>query len=114
MANRTCTVPECDNNVHGWGYCTKHYKRFRRYGDPMQFRPMFQTPEESFKARTQPDGDCIVWIGAHNGVEYGIIALPGGKGQLAHRYSWERVEPREYTASKSQHFRSARGVLGCP
>lgn len=29
---RTCTVDGCSDNVHGHGYCSKHYKRWRKTG----------------------------------------------------------------------------------
>jgi len=28
-----CNVDGCENTVHAKGYCTRHYGRFRRYGD---------------------------------------------------------------------------------
>lgn len=32
---RTCSVDGCDLPHKGKGYCTKHWERFRRYGDPL-------------------------------------------------------------------------------
>lgn len=29
-----CTVPSCEKPVVGRGYCTKHYQRVRKHGDP--------------------------------------------------------------------------------
>ena len=29
-----CSVDECDNRAVSRGYCDKHYKRWRKYGDP--------------------------------------------------------------------------------
>ena len=33
-----CSVDGCENVVMGWGYCSTHYQRFRRYGDPLHLK----------------------------------------------------------------------------
>jgi hypothetical protein len=30
-----CKVIDCHFVVMGWGYCSTHYQRFRKYGDPL-------------------------------------------------------------------------------
>lgn len=32
-ANSTCSVPDCEGTVKGRGWCSKHYERWRKYGD---------------------------------------------------------------------------------
>lgn len=34
MPNRTCSVDGCDRNAHARGWCTMHYQRWKRLGDP--------------------------------------------------------------------------------
>lgn len=34
----TCTVPSCPNLVRTAGYCSKHYQRWWKYGDPLAMR----------------------------------------------------------------------------
>lgn len=29
-----CSLTDCDDVVEGYGYCRKHYKRWRKHGDP--------------------------------------------------------------------------------
>src|SRR5580765_1400667 len=31
----TCTIADCDEVRMGWVYCSKHYQRFKKYGDPL-------------------------------------------------------------------------------
>lgn len=31
-----CKVKDCFQHVHGLEYCAKHYRRFRKYGNPLQ------------------------------------------------------------------------------
>jgi hypothetical protein len=44
----TCSI--CDQPVKGLGYCTKHYQRFRKHGDPLavrsnQYSPLVQSED---------------------------------------------------------------------
>lgn len=32
---RTCNVPDCNNRHEAQGWCEKHYKRWKKYGDPL-------------------------------------------------------------------------------
>lgn len=42
---KTCQIPDCPSPVAGKGYCSKHYQRLRRHGDPLAL----------LKPRTLPD-----------------------------------------------------------
>lgn len=35
MAERTCSVDGCETRHHRMGYCSSHYYRLKRYGDPL-------------------------------------------------------------------------------
>jgi len=30
-----CSIPGCGGKFSGLGYCNKHYRRFKKYGDPL-------------------------------------------------------------------------------
>lgn len=34
MGDRSCTIEGCDRQNHAQGFCARHYRRFRKYGDP--------------------------------------------------------------------------------
>src|SRR5512139_3082348 len=34
MANRICSIDGCEAPVHGRGWCSRHYSRWERHGDP--------------------------------------------------------------------------------
>lgn len=34
MTKSTCKIVECESPVEGHGYCVKHYKRWKKHGDP--------------------------------------------------------------------------------
>ncbi len=54
---KTCKVNGCDNKYFSLGYCRKHYKKFKKYGDPLftKLHHMTTTTEyqtwEDMKAR---------------------------------------------------------------
>lgn len=94
-----CKVDGCDGTAQKRGWCNKHYKRWRRWGDPLgSFKRT--PPEPRFWAKVNKAGPmpaqgvapgcCWVWLGAKT---------PGGYGQfrpdylgpcvVSHRYSYE-------------------------
>jgi hypothetical protein len=36
MTRSICTIEDCNTSVKGFGWCDKHYKRWRRHGDPLK------------------------------------------------------------------------------
>lgn len=89
MPNTICTIDGCTKKAKGRGWCSAHYERWRRNGDPLNARLWTKSPEESFASRTEWRGDCIVWTGALTSVGYGHL-YANGEMVLAHRYAWER------------------------
>lgn len=90
MTARTCSIDGCENQRHARGYCQTHYARWRK-GTPLEgpVRKLTESPEESFAARTERKGDCLVWTGATHDNGYGII-WTGSRIMRAHRWAWER------------------------
>lgn len=87
---KICSVDGCDKRVAGWGWCSKHYQRWKRHGHPLAGGAfLYSTPEEAFSARTKRQGDCLVWTGSASAEGYGRMQVDG-KSMLSHRYAWER------------------------
>lgn len=85
---KMCSERGCELPFHAKGMCYPHYTEFLKTRSDV--RPYFTSPEEAFEARTERQGDCIVWKGATNGSGYGNIWVTGQK-MLTHRYAWERI-----------------------
>ncbi len=85
MTLRTCGAPDCDRqDIEGKGYCTKHYRRFRRYGSTE-----LPTAEERFWSKVDRSGNgCWEWQGHRATNGYGVFNL-NYKHHGAHRMAWE-------------------------
>lgn len=90
-----CSVDGCENPCVARGYCNGHYVRWKRSGDAgadliAQHRSPDRNPEAAFAARTQIEGECLIWTGWKDRDGYGAIRV-AGKHLAAHRYAWERA-----------------------
>ncbi|GAB3042152.1 hypothetical protein GCM10027079_02690 [Sediminivirga luteola] len=90
MPDSTCTIDGCDRRVTARGWCTSHYKRWYRHGDPEAgASALYETPEEAFSHRTEMLDGHLIWTGARNEHGYGVI-WDGNRTRLVHRWNWER------------------------
>lgn len=89
---KSCAINGCTNRgPYKRGWCGTHYWRWREHGNPESlYQPKHSTPEDSFAARTEWQGECLVWTGGDNGLGYGRMRVSGSL-MYAHRYAWERV-----------------------
>lgn len=93
MTQRTkkqCSIDGCENKLHARGWCKNHYEKNRLHGTPNGLGIWHKTPEESFAARTEWQGACLIWTGAKNSMGYGQLGVQG-KTMYAHRYSWMKA-----------------------
>ena len=92
---RICSIDGCENVHRARGFCSAHYNRFWRHGDPLGGGPtpnrILGTVQDRFKhyARWHESG-CLVWTGTIMHKGYGTI-WDGNKNIRAHRYAWEEV-----------------------
>lgn len=91
---KICILDGCDKYRQGQGYCTSHYTRFRKYGDPLGGLPgRLSTAIESFNyyvIMAQQDDDCWGWRGSFCGRHphnYGVFSTQKIKYK-AHRFSY--------------------------
>ena len=90
MNQGTCSIEDCDRAPAARGWCSKHYQRWTAHGDPLGGRRRYSSFEESYQARTEWRGDCLVWTGSVTGKGYGRFAF-GGETRSVHRYAWEKA-----------------------
>lgn len=92
-SKRICKIKGCKGNHLARGYCSKHYARLRRLGNPLA--PSTLKPragwgeakafiEELVERQTLPDG-CVEWpYSVHKKTGYGMVNYKGKK-EGAHR-----------------------------
>ena len=83
-----CSVGDCDRPVSAKGYCLKHYKRWRKHGDPANAGHLGRTTEERFFSHVEKSDGCWEWTSSRRGKGYGRFQLEG-RGVSAHRFSYE-------------------------
>lgn len=84
----TCSIPECGNDPHARGWCNKHYRRWKKSGDPLGTK-RYNDHEESISVHSEQIGNCLVWTGPRSELGYGRIRV-NGRLTFVHRYLWEK------------------------
>ncbi len=89
----SCLVDGCESARYCRGYCTAHYQRFRKYGDPLKCQsPLLEGPEHRFwlKVDKTPGqglkGDCWEWQAGRDNWNYGQFYHK--RNAHAHRFAW--------------------------
>lgn len=114
MAERPiCSIHECDNPVMSRGYCSKHYSRFLRHGDPHK---IVKRRGEARRFITETaliydKEDCLIWPFTKT-KGYGWVQWEG-KSSYAHRVVCllAHGEP-EFTGAVARHS-CGNGHLAC-
>ncbi|MEO7387413.1 MAG: DNA (cytosine-5-)-methyltransferase [Gammaproteobacteria bacterium] len=84
-ASDTCSIDGCGGKRHAGGFCTSHYSRFKRHGDPLAGRVNEGAPSAFLDAHvTHAGNDCVIWPYARLASGYGSVQSEG-KTARAHR-----------------------------
>lgn len=83
MTDTTCTVEDCAAPKHGLLYCVRHYRRWKKYGDPLGGGPDKGAAAAYFAANVMTVVDeCKIW--PYSKVSgYGRVTI-GGRKYLVH------------------------------
>lgn len=85
----TCSIPECGKPVHGRGWCSQHYQRWKACGSPTCSKPRYAPADQLFWShvdRSSPDG-CWEWSGAKYLSGHGNVNWHGSN-RGAHRVAF--------------------------
>jgi len=86
LAINECTVDGCPKPSRAKGYCSTHYQRVRKYGDPSVCL-LNVPPAERFWRHVDKTSECWIWTGGRRG-PYGLFNLPPTTVG-AHRFAYE-------------------------
>lgn len=78
-----CAISGCTLKTMTRGWCSKHYTRWKRHGDPLAYK--YDTPiRERFMAKVDADGDgCWLWRAHGDAAGYGRFKFER-RDKLAH------------------------------
>ena len=89
---KTCKIEGCEKHIMGRGFCSAHYAKWQKYGDPLvtkQVQHHGLPLAERFLLGVAPLGDgCWEWQSGKDPNGYGRIGVDGTP-MLAHRLSYE-------------------------
>lgn len=87
---KICSVDGCGGRVNGRGYCSSHYNRLRRYGNPLAEvkRRGPASPEDRFWLYAKKTESCWIWTGNFYSNGYSRISVKR-VDKLGHRWAYE-------------------------
>jgi hypothetical protein len=99
------------------GWCDKHYKRWRRYGDPSSVHQAYDLREgQAQKALAailvNDSEECLFWPLSTNDNGYGVVRY-AGRQQYVHRVVCEAINGPPPTSDHQASHRCHNGHLGC-
>ena len=112
---KSCSIPGCDSKSRTRGWCSMHYQRWCRNGDPLIAKP--KSPDGAghkwISEHKNYDGDdCVSWPFGGYGNGYGAICV-NGANRVASNYMCEVAHgPCPDDKPEAAHS-CGNGHLGC-
>ena len=110
---KVCKIAGCGGRVIARGWCRRHYKRWKRHGDPLAGR----TPEGDCLRFLEENKDyagteCLLWPYGKDGHGYGRV-WQGGRHRQAHAVMLELVSGPPPTPEHEAAHACGQGHKGC-
>lgn len=86
---KICSIENCEKKTLARGWCSRHWQRWQRHGDPLAGgidRPRV-TLSVRFWSKVNKTAKCWLWTGVMNDDGYGLFSHHG-KNERAHRFAW--------------------------
>lgn len=114
IQNETCSVSGCDRPIDRRGWCTSHYQRWRKHGDPTAGRTTPGEPLEFFREVVLLyDGDeCLTWPYATGDHGYAHLWLDQRVQRVSRLVCKEQHGPAPSPEHEAAHS-CGNGHLGC-
>lgn len=82
--NDVCTIEGCTKTIRARGWCSTHWARWKRNGDPLAFHQRPSTADRvAERIQPEPNG-CWMWTGTISPTGYGLLSVDNERW-LAHR-----------------------------
>lgn len=83
-----CSIDGCERPYRCTGYCSLHYQRFLKHGDPL-YEPPSRVERFWAKVDRRASHECWEWQGQRLPNGYGVAHRTPGNKTTAHRVAWE-------------------------
>jgi hypothetical protein len=106
---RYCSIDGCGRRCEGRGYCLRHYKRWRRHGNPVAGQASRVEIRTFFESLLSNESDvCVLWPYARGTFGYGEVS----EGSV-HRLICEKIYGPPPTPFHQAAHSCGRGKDGC-
>lgn len=115
MTTIPCSICDCGKPVVAKGFCSKHWQRWRKNGDPLATRITPQGVSLKWihdKAVQFAGDDCLFWPFGRQSDGYGTVQFERRK-HLAHRVVCEFAHGKPQPADAEAAHSCGNGHLGC-
>lgn len=108
---RKCSVDSCDKSQIAHGFCDAHYRRWKRYGDPLGGGTQQGAPEKFLRevVLSYQGDDCLIWPFYKDRTGYAKIH----RNSLVHRIVCEEINGPPPTPRHEAAHSCGRGKKGC-
>jgi hypothetical protein len=88
---KICSIPGCGKKELSRGFCSAHYAKWSKYGDPLvvkQRQLHGVTLSERWSSYVEKSDGCWIWSGSRDTNGYGRLRV-NDVPELAHRLAWK-------------------------
>jgi hypothetical protein len=107
-----CSVNECGNHSVGRGYCSKHYKRWQKFGDVTKTPTIATISFIETKLLLNKTKECVIWPFQRKKDGYAKIYI-NGKQLSTSRVICEKIHGKPPTLQHQAAHSCGNGHLGC-
>jgi hypothetical protein len=111
---KLCAIPNCAKPAFRREWCSSHWHRWQRYGEPTASGPLSGKAPRFIKnvALNYCGDDCLTWPFARDRGGYGVIQI-NGKPQGVHRVVCEMYRGPAPTPDHEAAHECGKGHAGC-
>lgn len=112
--NKPCKAPGCEKPAKTAGYCIAHYKRNKKYGDPLKGDTFRGAPRKHIEevVLNYTGDECLIWPFSRLPNGYAKFHQPKGT-RLVHRFVCEQVNGPPPTKRYEAAHICGQGSGGC-
>jgi hypothetical protein len=114
MSMKICSVASCNSRSIAKGFCDNHYRRWKKYGDPLAGGTAPGAAQKFFRevVLTYDGDECLIWPFASTSAGYAQVTH-NGKLKIASRAVCEEVYGPAPSPTHQAAHSCGKGDCGC-